>query len=203
MAATKRPTGQDLRRQILDTARSMLVREGYHTVSMRKIAGEIGCSATSIYLYFKNKDALIHALIEEGMEKLGLALEEVFTNEPNPEERLRALCREYIDFGTGNPEYYEVMFVLHPERMERYPVEKYRRARKNLQPFIDTLQEIREDTLEEIELAVNVLWAFLHGVVALLIARRIDGRIDTEQFVEIAVQQAAGGSISREMLSLR
>jgi len=168
------------------------VTERGQTDTLLMLARETGVAVT-----------LIHALIEEGMEKLGLALEEVFTNEPNPEERLRALCREYIDFGTGNPEYYEVMFVLHPERMERYPVEKYRRARKNLQPFIDTLQEIREDTLEEIELAVNVLWAFLHGVVALLIARRIDGRIDTEQFVEIAVQQAAGGSISREMLSLR
>lgn len=203
MAARKRPSGQDLRRQILDTARSMLVREGYQTVSMRKIAGEIGCSATSIYLYFRNKDALIHALIEEGMEKLGVSLETVFADVSHHEERLKMLCREYIRFGIENPEYYDVMFVLHPERMERYPAEKYRRARKNLQPFIDTLQEIREDTPEDIEIAANVLWAFLHGVVALLIAKRVDGRMDTEQFVEVAVQQAITGSIPREALPIR
>ena len=48
----------DLRRSILVTSRELLVREGYSSLSMRKIARSIGYSATSIYLHFKSKDQL-------------------------------------------------------------------------------------------------------------------------------------------------
>ena len=64
-----RPT-TDLRRSLMDEARRMLLSDGYTSLSMRKLAKSVGCTATSIYLYFSNKDALIHALIDEGMEGL-------------------------------------------------------------------------------------------------------------------------------------
>ncbi|MDX1502000.1 MAG: helix-turn-helix domain-containing protein, partial [Thermoanaerobaculia bacterium] len=53
-----RSNGSDLRRTILDRTRHLLVEEGYNNLSMRKIARAVGCSATSIYLHFENKDAL-------------------------------------------------------------------------------------------------------------------------------------------------
>jgi len=67
----------DLRRLILDTARHLLVQDGYSNLSMRKIASEIDYSATSIYLYFDNKDVLLHALIDEGMKQLFEALSNI------------------------------------------------------------------------------------------------------------------------------
>ena len=70
------PENGDLRRRILDTARHQLVQDGYQDLSMRKIASAIGYSATSIYLYFDSKDALLHALIHEGMMGLRDQLEE-------------------------------------------------------------------------------------------------------------------------------
>ena len=132
----------DLRRVILDSTRHLLVRDGYQSVSMRKIARAIGYSATSIYLHFQNKDALIHALIEEGMDQLLEALKTVEATHPaDPIACLQALCRAFVDFGLENPEYYEIMFMLHPERMERYPAEKYRRARRNLDVIAATLAD--------------------------------------------------------------
>ena len=40
---------------------------------------------------------------------------------------LHAMSRAYVAFGLANPELYEVMFQLHPERMERFPADDYRR----------------------------------------------------------------------------
>lgn len=73
----------ELRRHILDTARHLLVQEGYKALSMRTIADAIGYSATSIYLHFDGKDALLHALIHEGMMALRDRLRDAAAQHPD------------------------------------------------------------------------------------------------------------------------
>ena len=162
---------------------------------MRKIAGSVGCSATSIYLHFENKDALTHALISEGMDRLHARLSAV--GAPAPAARLEALARAYVRFGLENPEYYEVMFQLHPERMARYPAEDYRRARRNVELFGEALEAGLEDgTLASPnppEVAAAVLWTALHGLVSLHLARRVDVKIAGDELVEAAVAQLLRG----------
>jgi len=127
----------------------MLLSDGYKSLSMRKLAKSVGCTATSIYLYFSNKDALIHALIDEGMEKLRVVLEGALADASTAKQRLEAICRAYLDFGLANPEYYEAMFMLHPQRMERYPAEKYRLARRNLDLFRAALAAVLKRPLND------------------------------------------------------
>lgn len=191
-----RTNGSDLRRAILDHTRHLLVQEGYNNLSMRKIARAVGCSATSIYLHFENKDALFHALIDEGFARLNEALQETAAAHPDPLDRLDALSRRYVHFGLDNPEYYEVMFLLHPERMARYPAEKYRRARRNLALFAEALRDGSDAGRFDVDdpaVAANVLWAALHGTAALLLARRMDARIERDAFVDAVVRHAMAG----------
>jgi AcrR family transcriptional regulator len=198
----------DLRRRILDGARHLLVRGGYQNLSMRRLARAIGYSATSIYLHFESKDDLFHALIDEGMERLHARLREAAGRggdaeeapDDDPRARLEALCRAFTRFGLNNPEYYEVMFLLRPETMARYPPESYRRARRNL----DLVQELLRKGAERDQFAItdpleaaSALWASLHGTVSLLLARRIDARLDADALVEASVRQALRGVSAR------
>lgn len=191
------PGNGDLRRRILDTARHQLVQEGYQNLSMRKIADAIGYSATSIYLYFDSKDALLHALIHEGMMWLRDQLRETATQHPDsPVRRLQALCRCFVEFGLDNPEYYEIMFQLRPERMERYPPEKYRAARENLDFFAQALHEGVDQGIfevEDVKVSASTVWASLHGTISLLLADRVDVRIDPDTFIDTAIRQALRG----------
>jgi AcrR family transcriptional regulator len=191
-----RTAGSDLRRTILDRTRHLLVEEGYNNLSMRKIARAVGCSATSIYLHFENKDALFHALIDEGMERLNEALRSADDPQADALGRLEALCRRYVAFGLDHPEYYEVMFMLHPERMARYPPEKYRRARRNFELFAEALAQGTRTGYFDVDdpaVGASVLWTSLHGAVALLIARRVDVRIDQPEYVDAVVRHAIAG----------
>lgn len=193
--AESRPNGKALRRAILDETRHLLLSEGYENLSMRKIARAVGCSATSIYLHFDNKDTLVHALIDEGMELLNRQLAEISTNQ-TPVERLRALAHSYVRFGLENPEYYHVMFQLHPERMERYPAENYRRARRNLEIHAEALADgiktgAFNDTIPET--GAHILWSALHGLVSLLLAERVDVKVADEAFIQSAVEHALRG----------
>ncbi len=190
-----RSNGTDLRRAILDESRYLLVADGYDNLSMRKIARAVGCSATSIYLHFENKDALIHALIYEGMERLHERLVEA-SDEAEPLARLNALAHAYVRFGLENPEYYQVMFQLHPQRMERYPVENYRRARLNLEIHAQALADGVKAGVFDVESAdtgAHVLWTALHGLVSLLLAERVDVKVADETFIDAAVRHALDG----------
>lgn len=190
------PKNGDLRRLILDTTRHLLVQEGYQNLSMRKIARSIDYSATSIYLYFDSKDALLHTLIDEGMTRLYESLSEA--QQANPVERLEALCERFITFGLDNPEYYEIMFLLHPEHMERYPAEKYRRARRNLDVIAATLSEGVDEgcfRVADPRVSASAVWASLHGAVSLLLAERVDIRIDREAFIRTTIQQTIRGYV--------
>lgn len=194
MPAPRAATGADLRRLLLDHARRLLVAGGYDALSMRKIAASAGCSATSIYLHFESKDALTHALISEGMARLHATLAAAQAERTTPAGQLDALSRAYVAFGLDNPEYYEVMFQLHPERMARYPAEDYRRARRNVGLFRDALAAgVADGSLappSPPDVAATVLWTALHGLVSLLLARRVDVRVAGDEFIDAAVRQS-------------
>ena len=194
----------DLRRAILDTARQRLMQEGYKNLSMRKIAHEVSCSPGTIYLYFKNKDAIFYALIDEGMERLCAILEPLQTIEPDPLLRLKRLCRDYVDFGLENPGYYEIMFMSHPMALERYPKEKYRRNRRMLELTASTLVACADHGIIEITdplIDATVLWASLHGLVSLMAARRVDISLEKESLIETAIEHAINGFRNREGLT--
>ncbi len=181
-----------LQRLILDTARQLLTTTGYAQLSMRNIAKTIGYSATSIYLYFENKDELVHALIDEGVDLLHERLVEANDSCSVPQDRLLAMCKAYVSFGLERPEYYEIMYVLHPEYIKRYPAEKYRKARKNLELIGAAIEEGRVDGPSaniNSFLAANLVWTQLHGVVTLLSSERVDKRIDPDRLIDGAYQQ--------------
>ena len=192
--AHRSKTDADLRRLILDHARHLLVSDGYEALSMRKIARSVGCSATSIYLHFENKDALTHALIDEGMRTLHVTLTAAADAHPDPVARLDALGHAYVRFGLDNPEYYEVMFQLHPERMARYPAEDYRRARRNIELFGEALAAGEAAGVLTVssspEVASAALWTALHGLVSLHLAQRVDVRVAGDEFIAAAVRQS-------------
>lgn len=199
----------DLRTAVLDAARQLLVRDGYRDLSMRDVARAVGCSVSSIYLYFANKDALVHALMDEGFARFHRRVTEIAAEEAGapPLARLEAVCRAYVAFGLANPEFYEIMYMFHSDRMARYPKELFRRARRNLELMGEIVAECRAasgtgsavsgsdeaGSDEDVSVVTTALWAALHGTVSTIIADRLDRRLDRERYVEGAVRFALAG----------
>lgn len=184
---------KELRAAILDEARETLVAEGYRALSMRRIARAVGCTATSIYLHFRDKDDLLHALIHEGLERIHEQLLSAVDGVEDPRRRCERLCRSYLEFALENREYYEVIFSLHPEHMKRYPQALYRRARGNLEFFADSIAAAAGrpgDRKDSDYLHAHVIWAQLHGAVTLHLTERLDFRLNVLEFLDRAVHNA-------------
>ena len=102
---------ENLRRAIMDAAGELLLKQGYGGFSLRQVAERIGYSATTIYLYFKDKDELVFSLIDEAWDRFGRELEQAAASTTDPIEQLRMIGHAYFNFGLNNPVYYQLMFM--------------------------------------------------------------------------------------------
>lgn len=189
-----------LRDEILEISRSMLFEDGYKSLSMRKIAKKAGVSATSIYLYFENKDHLLHTLIEESVEDLSRHIEKNALPVEHCIDRFKAIIRGYVDFGLTYPEKYEIIYKVKSDSMARYPKEKFRKARRAYELLVKTIEESVEKGQMDVDkplVAAYSIWAQLHGIVSVVSTGRLDSRINKEQFIEDSIDHVIQGFLVR------
>ena len=175
----------ETRDKILDAARELFVTEGYEGVSMRRVAEKIEYSPTAIYVYFADKQELFHELCQQDYARLA----EVFQSSAmssDPIERVKQIGRTYTEFGVRYPNHYKFMFMTpHPphepdeedrEVMGNPEVDAYAFLKWAVQRAIDA-GRFREE-LQDAELISQTLWAAVHGVIALNIAKCSDPWVD-------------------------
>lgn len=59
--------------KILAQAKKALAENGYHETTIEHIARMAGCSRSTMYLYFKKKDDILHSLLQEMIENINPA----------------------------------------------------------------------------------------------------------------------------------
>src|SRR2546425_12446194 len=163
---------KSVRTAILDAARRLYFARGAGGVSARKIAQAAGCSATALYLYYRNIDDLLEHLRMEGHALLAGRLRGVDPALPAIEQ-VRAMGRAYFDFGVKHPHYSALMFSLRSTETPRR--EAVQREMHTLMLLRDAVRrgmdrgEIRRDL--DVMVATNALWAQIHGLTALAVSR--------------------------------
>ena len=103
------------RTRILRAARRIIVRQGFAALSIRKLAAMVRYAPGTIYLYFKNREAIGRELCLQGYRELLTCLQAAVRQEANPAANLRALFMAYLEFGLNRPETYRLIFVDEPE----------------------------------------------------------------------------------------
>jgi AcrR family transcriptional regulator len=107
-----------LRNEILTAASAAFADEGYEQLSMRKLASQLGCAPGTLYLYFRDKDELLRAVVEDSFAELLRTLQ-TLPPESDPLKWLKAKMRAYIEFGLRNPNHYKCAFVLPSVRKDK------------------------------------------------------------------------------------
>lgn len=174
---------QEVRQAILDAAAALFAEQGYQGFSLRRVAEQIGYSATTIYHHFEGKDDLLFTVADEGFIRFGRQLLAAVDSEPDPLRRLAAIGRAYISFGLNYPHYYELMFIERADFMLGYRAGERKPRLGSLDVVAQTIKEgmergmIRPGVYSEY---ANALWAAVHGVVALHIAKAVVSRAQAE-----------------------
>ena len=86
-------TRTDIEPRIVAAARGRFLREGVDGASLRAIARDARTSIGMIYYYFKTKDELFLAVVEDVYSRLLEELTAAMASDVSPEERLRRMYR--------------------------------------------------------------------------------------------------------------
>jgi len=177
----------ETREIILDAARELFLTEGYQGVSMRKVAEKIEYSPTAIYVHFRDKDDLFHELCHADYARL--AAEFQSANLPaDPIERIRAIGRTYINFGLQYPNHFKLMFMtVNPQKYDELNErDKEVKGNPEKDSYAFLMQTVHEalamgrfrDELKNADLIAQTLWAGVHGMISLHIAKCSDKWVD-------------------------
>jgi len=107
------------RERILAAAKAVLGREGVNGLTVRKVAARAKLSPMALYRHFADKDALLNALVEEG---LGAWEEMVRTlRAEDPVEWIYELQETFLDFALTQPHLFDAAFFLPAPSARQYP----------------------------------------------------------------------------------
>lgn len=101
MGQGRRP--RDRRAEILEIAGPLFLENGYQGTSMSQIAAAVGGSKGTLYSYFKNKEELFAAYLEQGVRTRGLVVFTFPEHTDNLAEVLTILGRRYLELITEAP----------------------------------------------------------------------------------------------------
>ena len=88
-------TENDLREQILSTAKSLFIQQGYHGLAMRQISDALGVSKAALYYHFKDKEELFLAILSVNMDEIESAIDLIQAREVSCGEKI-TLFVEYV-----------------------------------------------------------------------------------------------------------
>ena len=166
--------------RIIAVARQIAAREGWSAVTIRRLAEEIEYSQPVLYSHFKNRDAIVTAVVVEGFRELAIALQQTANA---PKDRRRALLdvgMAYLTFAREQPALYEAMFAmpidLHFAKADTKP---------ELKDAFAALAAVVPPSKSDREVVTETFWAALHGLAGLELSGRIRHSARDERVVLI------------------
>ena len=159
--------------RILNAARKLLLRKGYHATTMRDICTSAQLSTGAVYFYFSSKEEIYAAICAESCDVLQQMLEAGLQPEMTPEERLMALDREYLRFYRQEYERWLMLRVGYHNVITSEPLLNQLEAQteRALALLVDTiarlLQEKGQAGRYDVEQIALQRWAAVEGLLQL------------------------------------
>ncbi len=109
---TRSTDPEGLREAILAISRDLLNEGGPTSLSMREVARRASCTHQAPYHYFKGREGILAALVEEGYLALETTLREARRRSAgaSPDAVTRTAGHAYLTWALANPGVFRVMF---------------------------------------------------------------------------------------------
>jgi AcrR family transcriptional regulator len=167
----------EVKASILQAAWQLVEKEGWQSLSIRKIAEAIEYSSPVIYDHFENKEAILLEFTKRGFQQLNEQLLKAKGKSASPEQQIEAIAYAYWKFAFDNKEYYQLMYGLGMpgcETVKQIP---------ELTSFAEILFTSIKDMIAQSKnknadpfLKMHTFWSTLHGLISINMMGRDDKR---------------------------
>jgi AcrR family transcriptional regulator len=160
-----------LRERVIEAASKVFVEEGYQSLSMRRVAQEVGCSQMAMYRHFANKEALIQHICSQLYTRFAAKMNREIDAVTDPWERCRRFVAALIRFALHYPDHYSLIFLVRHSDPDVL-VERERLGQEFLVELLPIVRALLPPGTPDFVVGnrLRQMLCCLHGTAALLIA---------------------------------
>ncbi|WP_063130978.1 TetR/AcrR family transcriptional regulator [Nocardia fusca] len=156
------------RELLLTVAADLFLHHPYDSVTVEMVCAKAGISGPGLYRHFQNKQALLIAVVEEGLQSLHRFARRTVEAEPDPRAALETMIDFHIKSVIDSPP--TPLIFLKNEHA--FPELDRRRIRREMnlyaEEWISTVSQLRVDLSEpEVRLLTHSVFSMLNGVATL------------------------------------
>ena len=184
--AVRREEEKERRRaEMVDAAEELYADVGWDAVTMDRVAKSARLSRALLYVYFRDKNDLLHAITERALIELRGRFVEAAGAHATGIDKVQAIGRAYVLFQQEKPYRFDACTRFHAHQAAGQPAEQACADAGDavIKVIVQALMQgqadgtIRKDLGSPVQVCI-MLWAFTHGLI----------QIATNKTVEIARQ---------------
>jgi len=133
--------------KIIAAAVKVFARNGFHDAKISHIADEAGVAHGSVYLYFKNKQAILSRILKDLWQELAQRVQQlVEETDRTPRQKVEGMLDLVFDVFTSNPALGKVVISEQNRLMAKDTPEVFRTY---YQQFLDASQKVFGDGIKQ------------------------------------------------------
>ena len=173
---------------ILNASLEIVKKEGWQSLSMRKIADIIEYTAPMIYEYFANKEAILNELSKQGFHLLAKQIKRAKARESTLEKQLEAMWFSYWDFAFQEKELYQLMFGVGTQCCANNCDDDVIMSHRTLiNDVISQIIKKRNGDQETVCRKYFTFWSVIHGLISINIVNQGNGEITNQEVLKDAI----------------
>lgn len=159
---------EETRLNILDASLEIVKEEGWHSLSMRKIADKIEYTAPIIYEYFSNKEGILLELTRKGYIILAGEVRAAKEKHEAPADQLEAMWIAYWDFAFKYKELYQLMYGVDMNCCElKKSMPEAELADDLIYEVIEKIMTVKNPPEDLVCRKFYTFWSIIHGLISI------------------------------------
>lgn len=123
---------EDFKRQSIQEAVIRLIcREGLKSVTMERVAQEVGIAKGTVYLHYRDKQELLDEVKESALAPVTSKIEEILRADEPADRKFRAYSLQYLAYFDEHRDLFRILLYEHEVtrvRGSRFQTDRYRRV---------------------------------------------------------------------------
>lgn len=174
------------KRDIIEKARIVFAKQGYHNTNLSHISQKCGMGRTTLYQYFKNKDEIFYHTVDSTLEEMQTQVKVITTNNQLTfTEKIKEIIEQLTDEQKNNNTFIlllETWLILNREKNET--LEHLKTHIEDLKNTIEILVREAIDAKEIIPIDSRSLAETIYTFIETFTLQRTSSNVDAETKME-------------------
>jgi AcrR family transcriptional regulator len=156
------------RQSIQDAVIRLICNEGLKSVTMERVAQEVGIAKGTVYLHYRDKQELLDAVKESALTPVMRSVDEILRGGGTADQKLRAYATSYLSYFDEHRDLFRVLIYereVTGVKGRRYQSERYQHLVQETSRVVG--EGIRSGAFRQVD-AHNVAAMFIESMFALM-----------------------------------